>query len=83
MASLKTFARRIRALGQQVEIGSDRLVRETAVVINQSVVTATPVQFGRARANWQANIGSPITEAIDELDPTGQRTIIRNNSTPV
>lgn len=48
---------RVRAL--QVRDGVDKVVRNAAFKIDQAVVTATPVDTGRARSNWIASIGSP------------------------
>lgn len=80
MPDLFNFARRIRRRGRMVEEGSSRIVVETAIVIDQAVVLATPVDTGRARANWQAAIGAPITEATEETDQSGQTTLSRNNA---
>ncbi len=79
MADLGTFARRIRARGKRIEQNADALVVKTAILINQAVVLATPVDTGRARANWQASIGTPITEPTDDEDISGNSTISGNN----
>lgn len=79
MADLATFARRIRALGARVEDNSNEVVRRTALAINQAVVLATPVDTGRARANWQVGIGEPVEETTTETDPSGGATVSRNN----
>lgn len=80
MPSLAQFARRIRKRGLQVEVNVDKLVAQVAIVIDQTVVSSTPVDTGRARANWQASIGTPITEELDAEDVSGQDTISRNNA---
>ncbi len=79
MADLGTFARRIRARGKRIEQNANALVVKTAILINQAVVLATPVDTGRARANWQASIGTPITEPTDDEDISGNSTIAHNN----
>ncbi len=79
MADLGTFARRIRARGKRIEQNADALVVKTAILINQAVVLATPVDTGRARANWQASIGTPIIEPTDDEDISGNSTIAHNN----
>jgi len=79
MASLTVFAGRIRRRGKMVEIGADRAVQQAAVIIDQALVLATPVDTGRARANWQVGIDKPITEPIDETDVSGQTTLDKNN----
>ena len=78
MASLKNFARRIQRRARQVETGASQALRATALVINQTVILATPVDTGHARANWQVGIDTPIQEEIDEEDQGGSATIGRN-----
>lgn len=79
MADLKTFARRIRERAQEIEVNTDKITATLATTINQSVVLATPVDTGHARANWQVGIGaSPLAER-DEEDQGGAETIRRNN----
>jgi len=80
MADLKTFARRIRAIGDRVEKNVDATVRKTAILINQTVISATPVDTGRARGNWFASVGSPITGDSTETDKSGAGRISANNS---
>jgi len=50
----------LRRLGANVERNAPKLLRATALAIDSAVVTATPVDTGRARSNWQVSIGSPI-----------------------
>lgn len=78
MADLKTFARRIRAIGRRVEENADAGAVQTALAVDQAVVVATPVDTGRARGNWQAQIGSPVREETNTTDKGGQATIDRN-----
>ena len=81
MASPSVFARRIRRRASQVEIGASQAIRATALVISQTVIGATPVDTGHARANWQVGIDAPITEEIDEEDQSGAATITKNAGT--
>lgn len=62
--SLRDFSRRIRLRAAEVDTGVNRVVRETALLIDRDLVLGTPVDTGRARANWQVNVGSPETESI-------------------
>lgn len=81
MPDLTAFARRIRRRGRMVEKGANKAVIETAIVIDQAVVIATPVDTGRARANWQVGLGVPVTEATEDTDQGGQGTITKNGAT--
>lgn len=81
MPDLNNFARRISKIGEAIEANvSERVIKPAALAINQTVVSATPVDTGRARANWQVSFGSPILRPIDVEDKTerGQATIQRN-----
>ena len=79
MASPEVFARRIQRRARQVEAGALDALRATALVINQTVIFATPKDTGHAKANWQVGIGVPVTNEIDAEDPgQGEATISRN-----
>ena len=79
MPDLANFSNRISRVGDDVEDGTDRVVRQAAVAVNQTVTLATPVDTGRARANWQVGIGAPVLEATEDTDKNGNATINRNN----
>ncbi len=59
MATLGQFARRIRVIADRIEANTHRIVMETAIAIDQTVVLATPVDTGRARSNWIVSLGGP------------------------
>ena len=81
MADLGTFSRRMEVLARRAGTGTDSTVQRVAVLVNQTVVTSTPVDTGRARANWYVGINRPVTEAMQEdKDPGGQQAIQRNNA---
>lgn len=69
MASLRQFAERMRELGRRVETNTPRLVRRTALAIDQTVVLGTPVDTGTARSNWQVQINGPVTETREAAVP--------------
>lgn len=51
---------------------------ETRVVVMElfrRVILKTPVDTGRARANWQFFIGDPVPKADDSKDPSGSAAI--------
>lgn len=79
MADLRGFAQRIQAIAREVEDGSNELTIQTALVIDQILVLTTPVDTGRARANWLVGIDRPIVEPTDREDPSGGQTIATNN----
>lgn len=63
------------ALGTDVARNADRVLKKVAMAIDQAVVTSTPVDTGRARANWIAALDAPKTEAVDATDKGGSRAI--------
>tara|TARA_R110000796_G_scaffold192501_1_gene309165 strand:- start:101 stop:505 length:405 start_codon:yes stop_codon:yes gene_type:complete len=46
----------------------------TSVDLFSTIITETPVDTGRLRANWQASLGSPITSKTETTDKTGGET---------
>ena len=80
MASPEVFARRIQRRARQVETGALDSLRATALMINQTVIFATPIDTGRAKANCQVGIDVPVTNEIDEEDPGGGAATIARNA---
>jgi hypothetical protein len=75
MADLRQFAGRIRVIGRRIEENADAMVRKVALAVDSAVVIATPVDTGRARSNWQVNLGGPASGTRDALDQSGQAAI--------
>lgn len=71
MADLKTFARRIRTRAAKVSKNTDGLVRKVILAVDQAVVLATPVDTGRARANWRPSLGAMDTSTLPEPSNPG------------
>lgn len=57
MSDMKSFSKQIRLTAKTVEQNVDRLVRKVALAVDTAVVMGTPVDTGRARANWQVSVG--------------------------
>jgi HK97 gp10 family phage protein len=74
--NLGSFARRIRKVAADVEPAVDDTLRKVALVANQTVIMATPVDTGRARANWQVSID---TEIDSEVDDTNANAALQRN----
>lgn len=54
---------------------ADKVVRETTIMLAQSVVVKTPVDTGRARGNWVFGAGSPDISTTENTDKSGAKTI--------
>lgn len=62
MADFSGFSKRMEIRSNELEQGVDKLVRKAALVIDQTAVLATPVDTGRARANWVVAVDHVPTE---------------------
>jgi hypothetical protein len=69
------FERRMGRLAARVPENADKTVRKVAMAIDQTVVMATPVDKGRARANWIAALDVPVTSPTEAQDPSGAAAI--------
>jgi hypothetical protein len=65
----------MKQLGQNIQGNSLVLLRKLALAIDKNVVMATPVDTGRARANWQVQINGPAQGELEKEDPSGAVTI--------
>jgi hypothetical protein len=65
--------------GKALRLGSnlEREVKEASVQVLETVVRRTPVDTGKARANWSVaiNSGRPPSVEKEETDPSGEATI--------
>lgn len=72
---LEQFARRMTIVARGVRENTTRIVQRAALAADQAVVLATPVDTGRARANWITSIGTPRLTATDATDKSGASSI--------
>lgn len=59
MANGSDFEKRMRRHGRNIENNAVTMVRRATLAIDTALVLATPVDTGRARANWQASLNAP------------------------
>lgn len=78
----------MRNTGQRVADNADRLVRRCALATDTALVLATPVDSGRARANWQVELGQAAEGIIgdpnnkkEQFDKSGQSAIAQGTET--
>lgn len=62
-------------LGTRVAKNADKLVRKVAMAVDQAVVLQTPVDTGRARANWLASLDAPSADLVEASDRSGSAAI--------
>lgn len=77
MANPRQFDDRMKKLGKRVESNAERVVKTYCLAFHTAVVLATPVDTGRARANWQVALNQPATAVLDDTDRSGQATIAK------
>lgn len=65
MATFAQFSQNIRKRGSQIENAGTRFVKATAKRALKALVSATPVDTGRARSNWRVGIGAPTSAEIE------------------
>lgn len=75
MATPSEFRLRMARLGAKVAENADKTVRKAAMAVDQAVVIATPVDTGRARANWLAALDVATSNTTDGTDKGGARAI--------
>mgnify|MGYP006429495409 CR=1 FL=1 len=71
MALADRLASRARAL----EEGASRSLRLVALEADRSIVLATPVDTGRARANWIVGVNKRVEKSTEDADKSGRLTI--------
>jgi hypothetical protein len=76
------FAKRMGYRAEQVIANAERAVKRAAVAADTTAVLKTPVDTGRARANWVASVSTADTSGPYETeDKAGGSTIARNQAT--
>jgi hypothetical protein len=81
MASPRQFQRNMKQRGRNVEDNADQLVRKAALAIDAVLVLATPVDTGRARANWQVELNRPAEGTTTSVSPSGREALEQGKST--
>lgn len=72
----QTFSVQLARFAEIAELRVDDIVRKVAIDMLGRIVLRTPVDTGRARANWVVSIGARTTLiSRDAADPTGRTTI--------
>lgn len=68
MGTLRDLKTAMDRLSKQIPVNAQGMVKQTVLAIDQVLVVSTPVDTGRARANWVVGTG-PSTKAIDAYAP--------------
>lgn len=65
---MKSFGDRLNKRAKEIEDGVTKAVREAALAIDRRVIFSTPVDTGRARANWRAAVGGPFVKELNSTN---------------
>jgi hypothetical protein len=78
--AVASFADDIRNFERKTARKLDEVPRKVVFQIFKNVIDKTPVDTGRARANWQPSLGTPATGTIEFTDKDGSATIANMQS---
>lgn len=70
--TMRGFSKRINEIAAGVEKNSNTMIRKTVITVASAVALRTPVDTGRARANWRTNIGGPLVAPVTSF-PEGKK----------
>jgi hypothetical protein len=71
------FAKRISFRAKEVADNAEKAVRRAAIAADEVLVLSTPVDTGRARANWIPSVGKPILAELQSTDKSGNETMAK------
>lgn len=63
-----------KAMKRKVDENHDKLVRATAMAAMRALVMETPVDTGRAKNNWNADINAVDASTTEEANPNADGT---------
>lgn len=64
----------------KVQGREDLFIKKISMEILRKLIRRTPVDTGRARANWNVEFNAPDPSVTESLDPSGSSTIARGVS---
>lgn len=71
---MKSFALDLRAFAEKAGKNADLVARKVGIDAAAQLIDMTPVDTGRARANWTVAVGAPWGDVRDATDKSGQAT---------
>lgn len=72
---MNTFTLDVSNFVDKASKTADAEVRKICLDLVTGIVLKTPVDTGRARANWFTSIGSPSANVTNSTDPSGSSSI--------
>ena len=70
------FAGSIAAFARKAKMSNDKALRSASIKLFSAIITESPVETGRFRANWMVSNGQSSTATTTEVDtsPGGEET---------
>ena len=72
-----SFTIALEKFAEKAEKNAETATRKITLDVFRGVIMKTPVASGRARGNWQANIGSSASGEVDAEDKSGAVTVVK------
>lgn len=69
-----SWAEQVARRSKDILVTANVVRRKIAIDLFSRVIYGTPVDTGRARANWQCTIGSPASGTVESGDKSGGST---------
>jgi len=69
---MTTFSLDVKAFAEKAGKDADAIISKVCLDLLSDIVLNTPVDTGRARANWQCSVGSPASGEISFASDAGK-----------
>lgn len=82
ITNLKAFNKQVKSFGEDL-MPEELLTLQKKISLDllRRIVFRTPVLTGRARGNWQVNLGRALDQSVNQLDRNGVSTLAQGAST--
>ncbi len=70
-----SFSGDLAKFAEKAGVSMDTVVKKVVVEVGNSLVRMTPVDTGRARANWNISENAPDASTNFQVDPAGMATM--------
>lgn len=76
MANAAIFSQRMEKLALKIEGNVEKGIRKVVLAIDNALVSTTPVDTGRARANWLPNFNGPATGTTESTSAEASKAAV-------
>lgn len=80
MTAGRDFGLDLTRFAEKAGTAANAAISKICLDLTSSIILKTPVDTGRARANWQTSIGNPISTTIEFNKDSGGNAIAPNQS---